>query len=115
MGFIRKRANGTLAYVFMWKGKRHTKNLDHFIRVLGNRRVATLTDADMESFHRKREKESAGRPASQTKKASKSKKSTQKQTARKRLVSQGKIRADLKSFKAAINWAISRKPPLLKV
>lgn len=27
MGFIRKRANGALAYVFMWKGKRHTKNL----------------------------------------------------------------------------------------
>jgi hypothetical protein len=24
MGFIRKRANGALAYVFMWKGKRAT-------------------------------------------------------------------------------------------
>ena len=27
MGFIRKRSNGSLAFVFMWKGKRHTKNL----------------------------------------------------------------------------------------
>jgi len=179
MGFIRKRANGALAYVFMWKGKRHTKNLgtdneqeanqikkdaddqlarirngqsalasrlladghsildvlfgsdeiahlipdtpddnpltlsqlrdafmdhlrdggrtpghiegtkthmDQFISVLGNRRVASLTDADMADFKRKREKK----------------------------VTPDTIRANFKSLNSAINWAIKRKPPLLK-
>jgi len=179
MGFIRKRANGALAYVFMWKGKRHTKNLgtdneqeanqikkdaddqlerirkgqsalasrlladghsivdvlfgsdkiahlipdapddnpltlsqlrdafmdhlrdggrtpghiegtkthmDQFISVLGNRRVASLTDADMADFKRKREKK----------------------------VTPDTIRANFKSLNSAVNWAIKRKPPLLK-
>lgn len=91
-------------------------HLDHFIRVLGDRRVTSLTDADMELFRRKREKENAGRPAKQ-KKSAKAKKSAKKKaqkTAPKRQISQGTIRADLKSLKAAINWAISRNPPLLK-
>ncbi len=27
MGYIRKRTNGQLAFVFAWKGKKHTKGL----------------------------------------------------------------------------------------
>ena len=154
MGYIRARANGQLAFVFMWKGKKHTKglgttdeqaaeqirqdaneqldrirkgesalasqlltdghsimdvlfgseeighllaspaddnpltlsqlkaafvdaldatgrtpghvegtrgHLDHFIRVLGDVRVMSLTDADMAAFQNKRGKEKAAR------------------------------------------------------
>lgn len=51
-----------------------------------------LTDADMSRFHQKRGKE---------------------KTTSKRHVSQGTIRADFKSIRSAVNWAINRKPPLL--
>ncbi|MHC4064981.1 MAG: hypothetical protein ACYSUI_10835 [Planctomycetota bacterium] len=67
-------------------------HLDHFIRVLGDVRVASLTDADMVAFKRSREKE---------------------KTPSNRSVSQGTMRSDFKSFRSAINWAINRKPPLL--
>lgn len=185
MGYIRKRTNGQLAFVFAWKGKKHTKalgtadqktakqiredaneqlarirngqsalasklladghsimdvlfgseeighligspaddnpltlsqlkeafieslratgrtaghvegtqvHLDHFIRILGDVRVMSLTDADMARFHQKRGKEKA---------------------TSKRHVSQGTIRADFKSLRSAVNWATNRKPPLL--
>ena len=67
-------------------------HLDHFIRVLGDVRVMSLTDAEMTAFQKKRAKE---------------------KTPSKRLVSQGTIRADFKSLRSAVNWAMSRKPPLL--
>lgn len=171
MGYVRKRANGQLAFVFSWKGTKHTKalgttdeqeadsirqdaneqldrirrgesalasklladghsimdvlfgsekiahlinspsddnpltlselktmfmdqltatdrtaghvegtriHLDHFIRVLGDIRVMSLTDADMTNFQKKRTKE---------------------KTPSKRNVSQGTIRSDFKSFR----------------
>ncbi len=67
-------------------------HLDHFIRVLGDVRVMSLTDADMTAFQNKRGKE---------------------KTPSKRLVSQGTIRSDFKSLRSAVNWAVTRKPPLL--
>ena len=67
-------------------------HLDHFIRVLGDMRVMSLADADMTAFRKKRAKE---------------------KTPSKRLVSQGTIRSDFKSLRSAVNWAISRKPPLI--
>jgi integrase len=67
-------------------------HLDHFIRILGDVRVMSLTDADMAAFQNKRGKEN---------------------TPSKRHVSQGTIRSDFKSFKSAVNWAMNRKPPLL--
>jgi integrase len=57
-----------------------------FISILGNRRVASLTDADMAEFKRKREKK----------------------------VTPDTIRANFKSLNSAVNWAIKRNPPLLK-
>ncbi len=67
-------------------------HLDHFIRVLGDVRVMSLTDADMTAFQQKRAKE---------------------KTPSNRLVSQGTIRSDFKSLRSAMNWAMERKPPLL--
>jgi integrase len=67
-------------------------HLNHFIRVLGDVRVMSLTDADMTAFQNKRGKE---------------------KTPSKRLLSQGTIRSDFKSFRSAVNWAMTRKPPLL--
>ncbi len=211
MGFIRKRANDTLAYVFMWKGKRHTKSLgttdeeeaenlrrdadeqlarirkgksalasklladghpildalfgspeighllarptddnpltlsglrdafidhlrstdrtpghlegtrihlNHFVRVLGDERVMSLTDNEMAKFNQKRENENAARqrkvdqgaPEGDAKPTKREKK---KAAVSKRHVSHGTIRADFKSLKSAINWAMTRKPPLL--
>ncbi len=67
-------------------------HLDHFIRVLGDVRVVSLTDADMTTFQQQRGKE---------------------KTPSKRHLSQGTIRSDFKSLRSAVNWAINRKPPLL--
>jgi|GEM_PF-6640202 len=185
MGYVRKRANGQLAFVFSWKGKKHAKalgtteeqeadsirreaneqlarirrgesalasklladghnildvlfgsekiahlidppaddnplilselkaafidnlkatdrtpghiegtrvHLDHFIRVLGDVRLMSLADADMTAFQKRRAKE---------------------KTPSKRLVSRGTIRSDFKSLRSAVNWAMTRKPPLL--
>jgi hypothetical protein len=70
-----------------------TVHLDHFIRILGDRRVIRLTDSDMMVFRDKRAKEngSGGRK-----------------------VSPDTIRADFKSLMSAVNWAMKGKPPLLK-
>jgi len=70
-----------------------TVHLDHFIRILGDRRVASLTDSDLMVFRDKRAKEngSGGRK-----------------------VSPDTIRADFKSLMSAVNWAMKGKPPLLK-
>jgi hypothetical protein len=65
---------------------------DHFIRVLGDVRVMSLQDSDMLVFKKSRENE---------------------KTTSKRKVSQGTIRSDFKSLRSAVNWAMSRKPPLL--
>ena len=216
MGYIRTRANGQLAFVFSWKGKKHTKglgttdeqtaerirqdandqldrirkgesalasklladghsimdvlfgseeighliasptddnpltlselkeafidnlkatgrtpghiegtrvHLDHFIRVLGDVRVMSLTDADMTAFQNKRGKEKAARNK-ESKKTTTGKKASEKKVAKKkarkkekpvskRVISQGTIRSDFKSLRSAVNWAMSRKPPLL--
>ena len=61
-------------------------HFDHFIRILGDAQVMSLSDADMAEFKRRREKQK---------------------------VSQGTIRADFKGLKSAVNWALQRKPPLL--
>lgn len=98
-------------------------HLDHFIRVLGDVRVMSLTDADMTTFQNNRGKERAARKKG-TKKTTTSKKSGKKKVATEkprksdsrvsnRLVSQGTIRSDFKSLRSAVNWAINRKPPLL--
>jgi integrase len=213
MGYVRKRANGQLAFVFSWKGTRHTKglgtkdegeaeairkeaneqldrirrgesalasqlladghsimdvlfgsekiahliaspaddnpltlselktafmdhltatgrtaghvegtriHLDHFIRVLGDVRVMSLTDADMTTFQQKRAKEKSARRTTSKKKTAKAKKKSAKKKSRKngkstngRTVSQGTIRSDFKSLRSAVNWAMERKPPLL--
>ena len=68
-------------------------HLNHFIRVLGDVRVTSLTDQDLEAFKKKREKE---------------------KTTSGKCVSQGTIKADFKSLKSALNWAVRRKPPLLE-
>lgn len=67
-------------------------HLDHLIRVLGDVRVMSLQDSDMLAFKKSRENE----------------KSTSN-----RKISQGTIRSDFKSLRSAVNWAMSRKPPLL--
>jgi len=88
-------------------------HLDHFIRVLGDMRVMSLTDADMTAFQNKRARETTARKKeASTKDASKKSRKKVKPTS-KRLLSQGTIRSDFKSFRSAINWAITRKPPLL--
>ncbi|MCH7840265.1 MAG: hypothetical protein IID38_08535 [Planctomycetes bacterium] len=98
-------------------------HMDHFIRVLGDVRVMSLTDADMTAFQNKRGKEKAARKK-ETKKTATNKKAGKKKVATKkpsksdsrvknRLISQGTIRSDFKSLRSAVNWAINRKPPLL--
>ncbi len=93
-------------------------HLDHFIRVLGDVRIMSLTDADMTAFQNKRGKEKASgkqsqRKSNSSKKASKKKGGKKEKPASKRLISQGTIRSDFKSLRSAVNWAINRKPPLL--
>jgi hypothetical protein len=95
-------------------------HLDHFIRVLGDVRVMSLTDADMTTFQQKRAKEKSARRTTSKKKAAKAKKKSAKKKTRKngkttngRTVSQGTIRSDFKSLRSAVNWAMERKPPLL--
>ncbi len=94
-------------------------HLDHFIRVLGDVRVMSLTDADMTAFQKTRAKEKSAR-RSTSKKVTKVGKKTAKKKSRKngkpangRTVSQGTIRSDFKSLRSAVNWAMERKPPLL--
>ena len=98
-------------------------HLDHFIRVLGDVRVMSLTDADMTAFQSKRGKETTAKKQS-AKKSETGKKTGKKKGAGKepsksgkrvsnRLISQGTIRSDFKSLRSAVNWAINRKPPLL--
>jgi integrase len=94
-------------------------HLDHFIRVLGDARVMSLTDADMTTFQQKRAKEKATRKRASTKIGKKSakknakKKSPKKKAGSSRTISQGTIRSDFKSLRSAVNWAMDRKPPLL--
>jgi integrase len=95
-------------------------HLDHFIRVLGDMRVMSFTDADMTTFQQKRAKEKSARRTTSKKKAAKAKKKSAKKKSRKngksangRTVSQGTIRSDFKSLRSAVNWAMERKPPLL--
>ena len=68
-------------------------HINHFIRILGDVRVMTLTDASIELFQKKREKE---------------------KTPSKRTVSPGTFKANFKSLKSAVNWAMKRKPPLME-
>ncbi len=68
-------------------------HLNHFIRILGDVRVMGMTDASIELFQKKREKE---------------------KTPSKRTVSPGTIKANFKSLKSAVNWAMKRKPPLME-
>ncbi|MFQ5463534.1 MAG: tyrosine-type recombinase/integrase [Phycisphaerae bacterium] len=88
-------------------------HLDHFIRVLGDVRVMSLTDADMTAFQNKRGKETTAREKTGKKKVAKKKRRKNEQPVSKRLISQGTIRSDFKSLRSAVNWAMSRKPPLL--
>ena len=93
-------------------------HLDHFIRVFGDVRVMALTDADMTAFQNKRGKERAGWKQTEQKKdpgkkTGRAKNSKKEKPASTRLISQGTIRSDFKSIRSAVNWAISRKPPLL--
>ncbi len=88
-------------------------HLDHFIRVLGDERVVSLTDKDMAEFKRLREKEKAARTRRGTKPNHKSSKRGKKTTIGKRQVSHGTIRADFKSLNSAVKWAMERKPSLL--
>ncbi len=93
-------------------------HMDHFIRVLGDVRIMSMTDADMITFLNKRGKEKAVRKKS-TKQGDTSKKTgktnikKKKKPTSNRLISQGTIRSDFKSLRSAINWAMTRKPPLL--
>ena len=91
-------------------------HLDHFIRVLGDARVMSLTDADMTAFQQKRAKEKATRKRAskeKAKKATKKKSPKKKKPVSGRTISQGTIRSDFKSLRSAVNWAMERKPPLL--
>lgn len=95
-------------------------HLDHFIRVLGDVRVMSLTDADMAAFHKTRANERSARRSTTKKKVTRVGKKTAKKKSRKngkptssRSVSQGTIRSDFKSLRSAVNWAMERKPPLL--
>lgn len=95
-------------------------HLDHFIRILGDVRVMSLTDADMTAFQKKRAKEKSARRTTSKKKATRAKKKAAKTKSKKngksnngRTVSQGTIRSDFKSLRSAVNWAMERKPPLL--
>lgn len=94
-------------------------HLDHFIRVLGDVRVMSLTDADMTAFQQKRAKEKASRKKASKKKTTKTEekaaktKAPAKKPASSRTISQGTIRSDFKSFQSAMKWAMERKPPLL--
>ncbi len=98
-------------------------HLDHFIRVLGDVRVMSLTDADMTAFLNKRGKEKvvgkkATKKTATKKRAGKKKVATEKprksdKRVSNRLISQGTIRSDFKSLRSAVNWAMNRKPPML--
>ncbi len=88
-------------------------HLDHYIRVLGDVRVMSLTDADMTAFQNKRGKETTAKKKAGKKKVAKKKSWENVKPATKRLISQGTIRSDFKSLRSAVNWAMSRKPPLL--
>jgi len=88
-------------------------HLDHFIRVLGDVRVMSLTDADMTAFQNKRGKEKISGKKVSKKKVAKKKGQKKKRAVSKRIISQGTIRSDFKSLRSAVNWAMSRKPPLL--
>ena len=91
-------------------------HLDHFIRVFGDARVMSLTDADMAAFQNKRGKEKVAKKAVAKKTAAKKKsrkKEKKKKPVSKRLISRGTIRSDFKSLRSAVNWAMTRKPPLL--
>ncbi len=88
-------------------------HLDHFIRILGDVRVMSLTDADMTAFQNKRGKEKTAGKKKGEKKVAKKKARKEEKTVSKRLVSQGTIRSDFKSLRSAVNWAMNRKPPLL--
>ena len=91
-------------------------HLDHFIRVLGDVRMMSLTDADMTAFQKTRAKEKAARRGTskkKTKKAAKKKSRKKEKPANIRTVSQGTIRSDFKSLRSAVNWAMERKPPLM--
>jgi hypothetical protein len=93
-------------------------HLDHFIRVLGDDRVMGLTDNDMSRFKQKRENENAARQHQVKQGAAEAgvkppKGAKKKAVVAKRHVSHGTIRADFKSLKSAVNWAMTRRPPLL--
>ncbi len=89
-------------------------HMDHFTRVLGDARVMSLTDADMTTFQQTRAKEKTAPARKIKKKAAKKKVAGRKvKPASSRTISQGTIHSDFKSLRSAVNWAITRKPPLL--
>ena len=88
-------------------------HLDHFIRVLGDVRVMSLTDADMTAFQNQRGKEATAKKTAGKKKVATKKSRKKANPPSNRLISQGTIRSDFKSLRSAVNWATSRKPPLL--
>ena len=73
-------------------------HLDHFIRVLGDVRVMSLTDADMTAFQNQRGKETTAKKTAGKKKGGTKKSRKKANPASKRLISQGTIRSDFKSL-----------------
>ena len=82
-------------------------HLDHFMRVLGDVRVMSLTDADMTAFQNKRGKEKVTKKTVAKKTTTKKKSRKKEKTVSKRLISQGTIRSDFKSLRSAVNWAMT--------